>query len=129
SQIPKQNMLEVLQESITVKLILIGILVLALLIPAAWINFLIEERQDRAGEVVREISDKWSGSQTLTGPILAIPYSYTETVRNNFGIETTEPKSAYAFFLPEKLDVNGLVEPQVRRRGIFDAVVYTSEIN
>src|SRR5690606_19008909 len=67
--------------------------------------------------------------QTLTGPILAIPYSYTETVRNNFGIETTEPKSAYAFFLPEKLDVNGLVEPQVRRRGIFDAVVYTSEIN
>lgn len=128
SQIPKQNMLEVLQESMTVKLILIGMLVLALLIPAAWINFLIEERQDRAGEVVSEISAKWSGSQTLTGPILAIPYSYTETVRSSFGAETTEPKSGYAFFLPEKLEANGIVEPQVRRRGIFDAVVYTSNI-
>src|SRR5690606_16406683 len=68
------------------------------------------------------------GDQTLTGPILAIPYSYTETTRNNFGVENTEPKSAYAFFLPEKLQVDGVVEPQVRRRGIFDAVVYTSTV-
>ena len=121
-------MLNFLQESITVKLILIGILVLALLIPAVWINFLIEERQDRAGGVVSEISAKWSGSQTLTGPILAIPYTYIETARNHFGEVKTEQNSSYAFFLPEKLEVGGTVKPEVRRRGIFDAVVYTSSL-
>lgn len=128
SQIPKPGLFTFLQESMTVKLILIGMLVLVLLIPATWISFLIEERQERAEGVVDEISAKWSGDQTLTGPILAIPYSYTETVRNNFGLENTDTKSAHAFFLPEKLQVDGNVEPQVRRRGIFDAVVYTSTV-
>lgn len=129
SQVPKPGLLNFIQESMTVKLILIGMLVLVLLIPTAWISFLIEERQDRAERVVDEISAKWSGKQTLTGPILAIPYTYTETRRNNFGVENTETKSAFAFFLPERLEVDGLVEPQVRRRGIFDAVVYTSGVN
>lgn len=128
TQNPKPSMFSFLQESMTVKLILIGMLVLALLIPAAWINFLVEERQERAESVVREISSKWSDAQTLTGPILAIPYTYTETTRSAFGDEKTELKSSYAFFLPEKLEASGTVEPEVRRRGIFDAVVYTSSL-
>lgn len=127
-QFPKTNLFSFLQESMTIKLIIIGMLVLVLLIPTAWISFLIEERQQRAESVVDEISSKWSDNQTLTGPILAIPYFYTETTLNNFGVEKKEPKSAYAFFLPEKLQVDGIVEPQVRRRGIFDAVVYTSSV-
>ncbi|MEA2113611.1 MAG: cell envelope integrity protein CreD, partial [Patescibacteria group bacterium] len=35
----------------------------------------------------------------------------------------------YAHFLPETLLIDGTIEPQVRSRGIFDAVVYSSEIN
>jgi inner membrane protein len=63
-----------IQESITIKLLSIGFLVLILLIPSAWIQELIQERQLRADGVIQEVSSKWSGSQTLAGPILVIPY-------------------------------------------------------
>src|SRR5690606_7045964 len=32
------------------------------------------------------------------------------------------------FFLPEQMTINGSVEPEIRRRGIFDAVVYESDM-
>jgi inner membrane protein len=54
-----------IQESIMVKLFSIGFLILILLIPSAWIEDLIYERQQRADQVIEEVADKWSGSQTV----------------------------------------------------------------
>jgi inner membrane protein len=104
-----------LKESITVKLVSIGFLILVLLIPSAWIQNLMEERQLRAESVITEISEKWSGNQTLSGPILVIPYKIGQITRK-------------AFFLPESLTINGEITPEIRERGIFDAVVYTSQL-
>ncbi len=118
-----------IEESITVKLLSIGFLVLILLIPASWIQDLIQERQLRAEGVMEEVSSKWSGSQTLSGPILVIPYKAQEKIdRGKDGIEIREYVQNY-FFLPEKLDISGQVTPEVLHRGIFDAVVYTSALN
>ena len=64
-----------IKESVSIKLLSIGFLVLVLLIPSSWITSLMEERQVRAGEVMEEVAGKWSGSQTVAGPILVIPYS------------------------------------------------------
>ena len=61
-------------ESVLLKLVLIGILTLLLLIPSSWIQNLIWERQERQEEVIEEISDKWSGSQLLEGPVMVLPY-------------------------------------------------------
>ena len=117
-----------LGESITIKLFSIGFLVIVLLIPANWIQEIIEERQQRADEVIAEISDKWSGSQTVTGPVLVIPYRNIKTIdRGENGIETRE-EIVKAFFLPEQMTINGSVKPEMRRRGIFDAVVYESDM-
>ena len=104
-----------LQESVTVKLVSIGFLVLLLLIPSTWIQHLMHERQSRAEDVIDEISSKWSGKQSLSGPVLVIPYHYRETVidRNKEGVEYVERKANY-YFLPEKLDVKGTVKPQVQ---------------
>jgi len=68
-------------ESIMVKLFSIGFLILILLIPASWIESLIRERQGRANEVIREVSEKWSGDQTLSGPVLMIPFTKIETLK------------------------------------------------
>src|SRR3954469_22917139 len=90
-----------IQESVTVKLISIGFLVLILLIPSAWIQELMHERQNRAGDVVREVSSKWSGAQTLSGPILVVPYKVRRTIdRGKDGTEVSEYIERY-FFLPE----------------------------
>ncbi|NOS90579.1 MAG: cell envelope integrity protein CreD, partial [Cyclobacteriaceae bacterium] len=58
-----------IKESVTIKLLSIGFLLLILMIPASWIESLIIERQTRAESVVGEISEKWSGEQTLSGPV------------------------------------------------------------
>ena len=115
-----------IQESITIKLLSIGFLVLILLIPSGWIQDLIQERQFRAEGVIQEVSSKWSGSQTLAGPILVIPYKVQEKIdKGKDGIEIREYTQRY-FFLPEKLDINGQVAPSILHRGIFDVAVYSS---
>ena len=115
-----------IQESIMIKLMSIGFLILILLIPSSWIQSLIEERQQRSDEVMREVTDKWSGSQTLTGPVLVIPYIKQEIIdRGKDGTEIREHIEK-AFFLPENLSINGDVKPETRHRGIFDVVVYES---
>ena len=54
-----------IQESIMVKLFSIGFLILILLIPSVQIEDLIRERQHRSEQVIDEVVDKWSGSQTV----------------------------------------------------------------
>jgi len=118
-----------IQESITVKLMSIGFLVLILLIPSSWIQDLMHERQSRAEDVMQEVSSKWSGSQTLSGPILVIPFKVRKKIdHGKDGVEIQEYTEKY-FLLPETLDVNGDVDPTLLHRGIFDAAVYTSSLN
>ncbi len=118
-----------IQESIMVKLLSIGFLMLILLIPSSWIDDIIGERQDRAVAVMAEVADKWSGSQTLTGPLLVIPYKVQEVIdRGKEGKEVREYVQN-AFFLPESLQVSGKINPEILHRGIFDAVVYESALD
>lgn len=118
-----------IEESIMIKLLSIGFLVLLLLLPSAWIQDLMHEREARAEGVIQEVSSKWSGSQTVSGPILVIPYKVQEKVdRGKDGIEIFEHTEKY-FFLPEKLSVTGNVSPEALNRGIFDVVVYASTLD
>jgi inner membrane protein len=117
-----------IKESVTIKLMSIGILILILMIPSSWIESLIYERQSRAESVINEIAGKWSGEQTITGPVLVIPFTKREKIdKGKDGIEIREWEEK-AFFLPEQLTVNSKVDPQILHRGIFDAAVYESQI-
>jgi inner membrane protein len=121
-----------LKESVMIKLFSIGFLILLLLIPSAWIQSLMEERQGRAAEVVAEISSKWSGSQTMMGPILVIPFTKIEKVKRwekEKLIEEVTEHTQRAYFLPDQLLLESNIKPQVRHRGIFDAVVYDASIS
>lgn len=118
-------------ESIMVKLVSIGFLILILLIPSSWVESLISERQGRADEVMREVSDKWSGNQTLSGPILVIPFTHVERIKrwdNGKQIEEVFETVKTAYFVPETMQVKGVVKPEIRHRGIFEVAVYTSEV-
>ena len=118
-----------IEESIMIKLLSIGFLVLLLLLPSAWIQDLMQEREARAESVIQEVSSKWSGSQTVSGPILVIPYKVQEKIdRGKDGIEIFEHTEKY-FFLPEKLSITGNVSPEPLNRGIFDVVVYSSTLD
>jgi inner membrane protein len=118
-----------IQESIMVKLFSIGFLILILLIPTSWIGDMIVERQQRADQVMNEVADKWSGNQTIAGPILVIPYRKQEILDHGKDGKEIFERVAKAYFLPEQLDVRGTLTPEILQRGIFDAVVYESSLS
>lgn len=116
---------EGLRNSVMVKLLTIGIIALMLLIPASSIKSLISERQHNRDAAIREVSSKWGGNQVITGPILTIPYKvYYKT-------EDDEVKHSVhrAHFLPAKLDVSGTIDPERRKRGIYEVVLYNTKLS
>ncbi|HEY6900091.1 MAG TPA: cell envelope integrity protein CreD [Puia sp.] len=111
------------KNKIILKSFLIGILSLLLLIPTLFIQSLVSERKERQQEALTEISSRWAGSQTVTGPVIGVPYMATVTENNN-----THPTKLWAYFLPGHLNVTSKIVPERRYRGIYQAIVYTTEL-
>ena len=111
--------------SISARLIIIGFLVMLLLIPSFMIRSLIRERQDRRDDAISEVSEKWGQTQTITGPILSIPYTKYFTTEDN----ETSTKTMYTHILPDFLEIDGTIHPEVRNRGIYEVVLYNSELH
>ena len=61
----------------TIKVIIIGGLIILLMIPMFMIEDLISERGRTQEEAINEVSEKWSLAQTITGPYLNIQYPVT----------------------------------------------------
>ncbi|HLO60035.1 MAG TPA: cell envelope integrity protein CreD [Bacteroidales bacterium] len=110
--------------SVGFKLGLIGFLSLLLLIPAAMILDLIRERQQRRTETINEVSSSWGNSQTITGPVLTIPYqSLHKNGKESYTV------TEYAHFLPDNLTVEGTVLPEERHRGIYTVTLYNARLH
>jgi inner membrane protein len=109
------------RDSVMFKMLFIAIIIVVLLIPLLLIRAVISEREQRRNDAVFEVSEKWGGLQTLAGPILSVPYTVYYTDEEDKVRRRTE----YAQFLPESIDIETEVLPEIRSRGIFDIVVYT----
>lgn len=121
---------------IVLKMVMIGFLTLLLLIPTSMIYFMMEEREDRQEQAVREMSGKWGKNQTIIGPILVVPFE--ERIPMFGSSETYDPEkhgtqyrtsTHQVYFLPEELKINGDINTETRKRGIYEAVVYNSKVN
>ncbi len=99
-------------------------LILGLLIPTAFVQNLVTERETRHQEVVKEVTKGWATDQTLTGPYLYIPY--TTTVKDNENKDVTITRDL--FLLPENQNVDGEVIPEIRPRSIYKVLLYRSKI-
>lgn len=113
-----------IRNSVTLKLALIGFLVLILLIPASMIQELIQERSRNNKQVITEISDKWGKKQEITGPVLTVPYMIIGH-ENGKVVKSV----SYAHFLPEKLNVQGVLLPEIRKRNIYKVILYTADVS
>ena len=113
-----------LKNSMGFRLAIIALLTLLLLIPASMIQSTIEERQERRDSVIGEISAKWGSVQILSGPVLTIPYRYyyknaKDEILSNIN---------YIHFFPVDLQISSKVDPEIRYRGIYEAILYNAEI-
>lgn len=110
--------------SVGVKLLIIGGLIVLLLIPSMMIKVIIDEREHRRTEVLEDITAKWGETQQLTGPVLSIPIKYQQS--DNHGHLTNSLR--YVYLLPETLNIQGELHPEVRYRGIYQIILYGSRL-
>jgi len=116
-------------ENVFFKMGMILILILVLLIPAFMVQNLIHERMNRQQEAVDEVSSKHAREQTITGPILTIPYIVTSEFKKADGTIKLSETRKYYHILPENLNVKGKVIPEKRKRGLFEVIVYHSDLH
>jgi len=113
-----------IKNSVSLKLGVIAVIMLLLLIPSSMIKRLIKEREGRKEKTVSEIYNKWGTKQSLSGPILTVPYK-TFIKKEEKVVEINH----YAHFLPEKLDIKGELIPEIRYRGIYNVIAYRAQLD
>jgi len=113
----------------------ICVLIGLLHIPLGLTRHVLTERQNYQATATDEIAGIWGRRQLVTGPVLVIPYAYkTQVVKSKVvngravQVEETELATSLAYFLPDALAITGTVDPEVRHRGIYDAVVYATRL-
>jgi len=109
-------------QSLTIKLILLAFMGLVFLIPLEMIKSIIMERQKNAGQVRQEISRQWAEKQCISGPVLNIPIRTVPTEKDE------KPVSMVWHIMPETLNMTGVINPEIRYRGIYQSVVYGSDM-
>lgn len=121
---PQQQRVSSNSNSILIKGIITGVLILVMLVPTFFINSLISERENRQKEVVKEVSSKWAEAQTLSAPFITVPYTtqFTDTDGKLKNIRTN------LILLADQLTVNGIIKPEVRPRSIYKVLLYKSDI-
>ena len=104
--------------------ILIG---LALAIPLFSVWLLVYDRQNQSNEARASITEGWGGPQAISGPVLVIPYRTiaTETaVSEGNNVSRTRTVIKELTLQPEAVTVRSNITPELRKRSIYEAVVY-----
>ncbi|MBC2383438.1 cell envelope integrity protein CreD [Pseudomonas sp. WS 5106] len=121
-----------MNRSLLFKLGAIALLMLVLLIPLLMINGIIGDRQYTRDTVLEEIARSSSYSQRLTGPVMVVPYR--KTVREwklneklNKRYEVTREERGRLYFLPDRFELDGKVQTELRARGIYQARLFHAD--
>ena len=124
----KKGFMTWLKESVTIKLAFIGILILVLLIPSSLIENLISERSSRQVDIMQDVSDKWSASQLIRGPVLTIPYKKHVKYMDNQQKEQEKEVIDNLYILPDNLHIKAELKTEILHRGIYDVAVYNTVV-
>ncbi|HTK83017.1 MAG TPA: cell envelope integrity protein CreD [Bacteroidota bacterium] len=112
-----------LRNSVILRMFIVAVMTLMLLVPTILIQDLISDRQQTREAAMNEISQGWGGNQSLTGPVLNIPYKEPVDTRNG--------APAYAIrimhVLPSRLTVHSSIAPEIRYRGIYEVGLYNAQ--
>ncbi len=108
------------------------LLTLLMGIPLLMVTGLIDERARYQRQAVGEVSQRWGGPIRMAGPVIVIPVEHEVervitdedgTKRHKRVREMAEP----IILMPETLEISADSVSQVRKRGIFEVPVYTTD--
>jgi len=101
-----------------------ALLTVFLMVPMTMVDSLVSERTARRDEAAKEVGASWGGAQTISGPVLVVPY--TQTWTDEHGRQQSAIGQAY--FLPAELHADAVLDTQARKRGIFEVAVYATTV-
>lgn len=117
-----KSTLHTFSRSLGIKLFVVCVLAVLMLIPALLVYALLEDRTQRAKDVVKEISDHVGGPQTFLGPTLAIPYDIPRS-------PTEPPRHGVYLVFPAQGSASLKVATEERRRSLFKVPVFQTDTN
>ena len=103
-----------------IKLVIITVISFLLLIPGAFIQNLVDERNITMNEVGSDIKEKWGVPNTIAGPyinLMSMDISENTAVSNNVA-------GNCCYILPETLDISGNINTEMLHRGIYEIPAY-----
>ncbi|MDH5785543.1 MAG: cell envelope integrity protein CreD [Chromatiales bacterium] len=122
-----------MKRSMTKKMVVIALLITLLMIPLMMIKGVVNERSSYRYQVKHDISQSWTGEQSVVGPLLVVPYKeyYSKRVWDKELKQYRTEKHHWKkqlYIAPEQLTVVGDVVTTERNRGIYSIPVYKSEL-
>src|SRR5689334_22248792 len=114
------------------KLFLAIVVGLALTIPLFSVWLLFYDRQSQQQEATNSITAGWGWPQAMAGPVLVIPYranAIETVVQNGQSVTRTNQVAKELTLAPEAVEVSTQLRPDVRKRSIYEAVVYESSVS
>jgi inner membrane protein len=102
-----------------------------LTIPLFSVWLLVYDRQTQSRDATASITEGWGSEQSIHGPVLVIPYraTTTETVlENGQNVTRTNQVRRELTLAPEVVELASDVRPQIRKRSIYEAVVYDAQV-
>jgi inner membrane protein len=103
-----------------------------LTVPLFSIYLLNYDRQSQMREATASITGGWGGPQAMTGPLLVIPYRATATetvVENGQSVTRSRDVMRELTLAPEVVELSTDLAPRVRKRSIYEAVVYDARVS
>jgi inner membrane protein len=113
------------------KLFLAIVIGLALSIPLFSVYLLAYDRQSQQQQATRSITEGWGGSQAMAGPVLVIPYRATASetvVEGGQSVTRSRDVTRELTLAPEAVEMTTDLAPTVRKRSIYEAVVYDADV-
>lgn len=111
------------------KSLITGVLIVLILIPLSLVGHLVQERKNYGQEAEQSIWKSYAGPQTLTGPVVVVPYKEITSVTERADpkqppVTTLQVEVRQLLVFPQALRVQASVTPGERYRGIHKTLVY-----
>ncbi|MFN2100510.1 cell envelope integrity protein CreD [Altererythrobacter sp. MF3-039] len=115
-----------------IKLLFVALIGAALVIPLLMVYGLVSDRQHQSRIAQQSITAGWGGEQVISGPVLVIPY-IEERIQNEVVDGKTTTRTIRAreqlYLSPEQQKVATTIDPDLKQRSIYSAVIYTAQLS
>jgi inner membrane protein len=104
------------------------VLVLVMLVPLDMVDGVVLDRAATKAEVEEEIGAQWGPAQTISGPVLVVPYETARARTTADGQQRSFMETHYAIFTPDALKISARSHAEKRHKSIYEMLVYGAEV-